>query len=426
MLDIKIFRETPDVVRKNLERRKDSEKLKWVDEIIRLDDQWRKKKQDVDRLRAKRNEVTEEVQKLKKAKKDASAKIKEAQDIPLEIKGAEELMSYYKDKLDALLKRMPNVMHDSVPYGKDDSENAEVKKWGNPRKFDFEVRGHVEVGENLGLLEFERSAKISGHGFYFLKGELALLNQAVIRFAIDHMVKRGYLYVEPPLMMRQKPYEGVTDLGDFGNVMYKIEGEDLYMIATSEHPLVSQYMDEVLQEVDLPIKLCGYSMCFRKEVGSRGIDTKGLFRTHQFNKVEQVVICKPEESWELHKEIVNNTEELFHALELPYRLVNICTGDLGIVAAKKYDLEVWMPRQKGYKEVASASNCTDYQARRLNIKYGKEGGDKFLAHTLNNTVVATSRALVAIIENYQNKDGTITVPNALLPYMNGITVIRKR
>ncbi|RME55378.1 serine--tRNA ligase [Candidatus Woesearchaeota archaeon] len=424
MLDINLFRQNPDIVRQNLKRRKDEERLKQVDEIIKLDNGWRRKKVEVDNLRSKRNELTKKIQELKKQKKDAQDIINEAREVGEQLKDAEELMLFYKQKLDALLKSMPNIMHESVPYGKDDTENVEVKKWGAPRKFEFELKSHVELGENLGLLEFDKSAKISGSGFYFMKGDLALLNQALIRFAIDHMMRKGYLYVEPPLMIRRKPYEGVTDLNDFENVMYKIENDDLYMIATSEHPLVSQYMDEVLSPDELPIKLCGYSMCFRREVGSHGIDTKGLYRTHQFNKVEQVVICKPEDSWELHKEIVQNTEDFFQALELPYRIVNICTGDLGIVAAKKYDIEVWMPRQGKYAEAGSASNCTDYQARRLNIKYGQEGGEKFLVHTLNNTVVATSRALVAIMENYQNEDGTITVPKVLVPYMNGKTLIK--
>jgi len=426
MLDLKLFRENPEVVKQNLERRKDKSRLKQVDEIIKLDNDWRRKKQEVDKLRAKRNDITSEVQKLKKSKKDVSSKIIEAQTVSEKLKESEELMNFYKEKLDVLMKSMPNIMHESVPYGKDDSENVEVKKSGNIPKKDFKLKSHVELGEELAMLDFDKSAKLAGAGFYFLKGELALLNQALIKFAIDHMIKKGYLYMETPLMMRKQPYEGVTDLSDFENVMYKIDEDDLYLIATSEHPLVGQYMNDVIDENELPIKMCAYSMCFRREVGSRGIDTKGLFRTHQFNKVEQVVICNPEESWDLHKEIVQNTEEFFQALELPYRIVNICTGDLGIVAAKKYDIEVWMPRQDKYAEVGSASNCTDYQARRLNLKYGKEGGEKFLVHTLNNTVVATSRALVAIMENNQNKDGSITIPKVLVPYMNGVKVIKKK
>jgi seryl-tRNA synthetase len=426
MLDLKLFRENPEVVKQNLERRKDKSRLKQVDEIIKLDNDWRRKKQEVDKLRAKRNDITSEVQKLKKSKKDVSSKIIEAQTVSEKLKESEELMNFYKEKLDVLMKSMPNIMHESVPYGKDDSENVEVKKSGNISKKDFKLKSHVELGEELAMLDFDKSAKLAGAGFYFLKGELALLNQALIKFAIDHMIKKGYLYMETPLMMRKQPYEGVTDLSDFENVMYKIDEDDLYLIATSEHPLVGQYMNDVIDENELPIKMCAYSMCFRREVGSRGIDTKGLFRTHQFNKVEQVVICNPEESWDLHKEIVQNTEEFFQALELPYRIVNICTGDLGIVAAKKYDIEVWMPRQDKYAEVGSASNCTDYQARRLNLKYGKEGGEKFLVHTLNNTVVATSRALVAIMENNQNKDGSITIPKVLVPYMNGVKVIKKK
>ncbi|MBU4242183.1 MAG: serine--tRNA ligase, partial [Nanoarchaeota archaeon] len=316
-------------------------------------------------------------------------------------------------------------LHESVPYGKDDSENKEVRKWGKLKKFDFELKSHVEIVENLGLVDFERSAKISGTGFYILLGDLALLEQAITRFAIDTMLKKNFILLQPPLMMRRKPYEGVTDLEAFEDVIYKIEDEDEYFIATSEHPMAAMYMDETIDESQLPLKFVGSSMCFRKEIGAHGIDTKGLFRLHQFNKIEQFVFCKPEDSWKIHEELLKNAEEVFQALEIPYKIVNICTGDIGTVAAKKYDLEGWSPRQKKYIELCSCSNVTDYQARRLNIKYGKEGGEKQILHTLNSTVVATSRVLVAIIENYQNKDGTVTIPKVLLPYMNKKKLLKK-
>lgn len=422
MLDLKLFRENPEIIKKDLDRRKDEDKKKWVEEIIKLDQDWRRKKFEVDKLRAERNEVTAEIQKLKKAKKDANAVISKAKDLAKKLEDAEDLMSFYQEKRDAFLKKIPNLMHDSVPYGEDEKDNVEVKKWGNAKK--SEVVNHVELGERLQVLDFEKSAKISGNGFYFLKGNLALLNQALIRFVIDYLIKKNYCYVEVPLMMRRKPYEGVTDLSDFENVMYKIENDDLYLIATSEHPLVAQFMNEVLDEDKLPLKICSYSMCFRKEIGSHGIDTKGLFRTHQFNKVEQVIICKPEDSWNLHKELVQNSEGILQELKLPYRVVNVCTGDLGIVAAKKYDIEVWRPRMNEYTEVSSISNCTEYQSRRLKIECGKVGGDKALVHTLNGTGVATSRVLVAILENYQNDDGSITVPDVLIPYMNGVRIIK--
>jgi seryl-tRNA synthetase len=420
MLDINLFRETPDVVRQNLERRKDEEKLQWVEEIINLDKDWRKKKQEVEDLRRRRNELTNEIQELKKSGKDASSSISSAKDIPEKIKEAEEVMNLCKDKLDNYLMRMPNIMHESVPYGKDDSENVEIRKWGEVTKFDFEVKSHVEIAEKLGLADFERSAKVSGAGFYYLKGDLALLEQAMLRFAVDKMIQKGYTLVYPPLMIRRKPYEGVTDLAEFGDVLYKIENEDLYLISTSEHPLAAMYMDETLQEDKLPIKLVGISPCFRKEVGSSGIDTKGVFRRHQFNKVEQFVFSRPEDSWKIHEELIKNAEEIFQELEIPYRVVNICTGDLGIVAAKKYDIELWSPRQGKYIETVSGSNCTDYQARRLNIKCGKEGGEKRVLHTLNSTAIATpSRSIVAILENNQQKDGSVKIPKVLVPYMNG-------
>ena len=303
-------------------------------------------------------------------------------------------------------------------------ENVEVKKIGKPKKFDFKLISHGELAEKLGIADFKKATQVSGAGFYYLFGELALLNQALSQYAIDFMIKKGYKFVIPPLMLNKKAYEGVTDLADFQNVMYKIEDDDMYMIATAEHPIAALYMNEVIPEEDLPLKLVGFSPCFRKEIGSHGVDTKGLFRVHQFWKVEQFIFCKPEDSWKYHEELIKNSEELFKSLELPYRIVNICTGDLGIIAAKKYDLELWMPRQEAYKEACSCSNCTDYQARRLNIKLGKRGSSNLqLVHTLNNTAIATSRAMVAILENFQNKDGSIDIPKPLHKYMGGIKKI---
>ncbi|MEM4366151.1 MAG: serine--tRNA ligase, partial [Candidatus Woesearchaeota archaeon] len=283
-----------------------------------------------------------------------------------------------------------------------------------PKKPDFELKSHGELLEQWALGDFRRGAKISGAGFQFIKGKIALLDLALQQFAIQKLLKKGYTFVMPPMMMRRKPYEGVVSIADFENVMYKIEGEDLYAIATSEHPLVAQFLDEVLDERELPIRLCGLSACFRKEIGSHGVDTRGLFRVHQFNKVEQVIISKPEESWHLHEEMQRNAEELFESLEIPFRVVNCCTGDLGMVAAKRYDIEAWFPRQGKYAEVTSASNCTDYQAVGLNIRYqhGKEQKRDYV-HTLNATAIATGRAIVAILENFQEKDGSVSVPKVL-------------
>jgi seryl-tRNA synthetase len=426
MLDINLIREKPELVKKNLERRKDPEKLKLLDELIKTDEEWRKLKTQSDSLRSERNKISEQINQAKKEGKDIKAILKKAKEVPEKIKKIEEKQEELWKKEKNLLMRIPNLMHESVPYGKDESENVEVKKWGKPRKFDFPLKSHAEIAEQLSIADFDRSTKIAGVGFYFLKGELALLNQALIRFAVDSLVKKGYTYIEPPLMLKRKAYEGMVSLEDFENVMYKIEGEDAFMIATAEHPIGAMYMDETLSEEQLPLKYVGFSINFRKEIGTHSVDEKGLFRTHQFNKVEQFIFCRPEDSWKLHEELQKNSEELYTALELPWRAVNICTGDLGIIAAKKYDIELWMPRQETYKEVGSNSNCTDYQARRLNLKCIDKHGNRRFLHTLNNTAIATSRTMVAILENNQNKDGTITVPKVLVPYMNGIKVIGKK
>jgi len=425
MLSIKFIRENSDLVKKSLEKRKDDEKIKWVDDLLNVDEKWRSLKQEVDELRHKRNVVTEEIMKLKKENKDASEKIKEAKEIPEKIKQLEKELEKVEKKKIFFLMRIPNILHDSVPYGKDDSENVEIKKVGKVPKIKFDLKPHGELAEELGIVDFKRAAKIAGSGFNYLKGELALLDLALQRFAIDFLVKKGYKLVYPPFMMNRKAYEGVTDLADFENVMYKIEDEDLYMIATSEHPVGAMLMDEVISENKLPLKFCAISACFRKEIGSHGVDTRGLFRMHQFNKIEQFIFCKPEDSWKLHEELQKNSEEMFKQLGIPFRVVNICTGDIGIIAAKKYDIEAWFPRSKKYMEVTSCSNCTDYQANRLNIRYEVKTGERYHVHTLNNTGIATSRAMVAILENYQQKDGSIKIPKVLQKYMYGKKFIGK-
>ena len=426
MLDIKFIRENPSIVKKDLEKRQDKEKIKWVDDLLDKDKEYRELLQKNQELRCKRNVITEEINKLKKEGKDISSKIKEVKELPDKIKESDERIKELQDKIYYYLMRLPNILHKSVPVGKDENDNKEVKKWGEKPKLDFELRTHGELIEDLGLANFEDAVKVSGKGFYYLLGDLALMELALQRFAVEVLVKKGYTLVEPPLMLRRKPYEGVTDLADFEKMMYKVEGEneDLYLIATSEHPIGAMMMNKLLDEKELPLKFCGISSCFRKEIGSHGIDEKGLFRVHQFNKIEQFIFCKPEDSWKFHEELIGNAEALFQKLKLPYRVVRICTGDIGIVAAKKYDLEAWMPREKAYKEVVSCSNCTSYQAVRLNIKY-KKTEEKEYIHTLNSTAIATGRALRAIIENYQQKDGSIKVPAVLVPYMNGIKVIGK-
>jgi seryl-tRNA synthetase len=427
MLDIKLIRENPDLIKKNLEKRQDVEKIKWVDELLEADKKRRELIVRVNELRKKRNDITEEIAKLKKQGKDVSKLLKEVKEIPERIKRMEEELTKQEERVNWYLLRLPNLLHDSVPFGKDDKDNVIVKIWGKPPNFDFQPKNHLEILEGLGLIDMERASKVAGAGFYYMKEELALLDQAIQRFAIDLLRKKGYKLVQPPYMLRKDAYMGVTDLDAFHDVLYKIENEDLYMIATAEHPLGAMFMNEVFSKKDLPLKLIGISPCFRKEVGAHGKYTKGLFRVHQFHKVEQFIFCLPEDSWRLHEELQQNSEELYQALGLHYRVVNVCTGDIGSIAAKKYDIEVWMADGQ-FRESGSNSNCTDYQARRLNIKYRERDGQASIGfvHTLNNTALATSRTIIAIVEQYQQKDGSVVIPKALRPYMNGIDFLEKK
>ncbi|MFX1606599.1 MAG: serine--tRNA ligase, partial [Promethearchaeota archaeon] len=314
---------------------------------------------------------------------------------------------------------IPNILHESVPYGAGEEDNEIVKEWGGRPEFDFEYHSHVDLLETLDVGDIPRAARLAGSRFYYLKNELVMLDIAMQQMALEMLIERGYSPIYPPFMMKREPYEGVVDLADFEDVMYKIEGEDLYLIATSEHPMAGMYMGEVFEPTDLPLRLAGVSACFRKEAGSHGKDTKGIFRVHQFNKVEQFVFSLPEDSWNIHEELIKNEEDYVQALNLPYRIVNVCTGDMGIVAAKKLDLEFWFPGQQKYREGGSCSNCTAYQATRLNIKYRlKKGGtEKAYLHTLNSTMMANPRTMVAIIENYQREDGSVKIPKALHKYL---------
>jgi len=423
MLNIHLIRENPEIVKADLKKRKDLDKLEYVDDLIKKDSEVRKLKQKVDGLRKKRNDISKKINELKKSGKDAKKEIKDAKDLPKQIDEAEVTIDELNKKIKFYLMRLPNILHESVPYGKDDSENVEIKKIGKVPEFKFELKGHSQLIEDLGIGDFEKASQVSGAGFNYMFGELSLLNWALMRFAIDDLTKKGYKFVIPPLLLRRKAYEGVTDLEDFENVMYKVEDEDLFMIATSEHPIGALFMNEILKEEDLPIKLVGMSPCFRREIGSAGVDTKGMFRTHQFWKIEQFIFCKSEDSWKFHEELQDNAEKLYQKLKIPYRVVNICTGDIGIIAAKKYDIECWFPRQSKYRETGSNSNCTDYQARRLNIKYINSKGEKEFVHTLNNTAIATSRTMVAILENFQQKNGSVKIPTVLHSYMNGLKKI---
>jgi seryl-tRNA synthetase len=421
MLDIKLIREHPEIVRKDLEKRGEPEKIEMLNNLIEYDIEWRNLLTEASELRHKRKQITAEVANLKKQKKDASKQIEQAKSIPQQIKELEVKVAEYREKADQLLLKLPNILHETVPFGKDEHDNVVEKLVGKPPKFGFEPKSHVEIASDLDLIDFERAAKVSGHGFYYLKGDLARLDFAIMTYTIDLLRNRAYTLIEPPLMMHRKPYLGVTDLEFFGDQLYKIEDDDLYLIATSEHPMAASFMDEILLQQDLPIKYVGVSPCFRKEVGAHGKYTKGLFRVHQFNKIEQFIFCHPDDSWKYHEELQKNSEDLYKGLGLHYRVVNVCTGDIGIIAAKKYDIEVWMA-DGTYREAGSNSNCTDYQARRLNIKYREKEGQSPVGfvHTLNNTALATSRTLIAILEQYQQKDGSVVIPEVLRPLMGGL------
>ena len=420
MIDIKILRENPELILDNLKKKFQEDKLPLVKRILKFDGDWRKEKYVVDKLRSERNKISEQINQLMKSKKKEEAKVLiiEAKKIPDKIEKHEAKMKMLRIKLDETLSKIPNFISDETPIGKDDSENVVEKVIGGAKVPDFEVKNHVELTESLGISDFESSAKVAGKGFYYLEGDLALLNQALITFAIKKMTEKGFRYVETPLMVNRKVINNVTDLNDQQNMVYKIEGEELFLIGTSEHSLIGRFIEEEISEKKLPIKHTSYSMCFRREVGSHGLDERGLFRTHQFNKVEMIVICKPEESESYFKELQNITLEIFKELEIPTRVLRICSGDLGDLKKDQVDIEAWSPRRKAYFEVGSCSNLTDAQARKLKITT-RIKGERITPHTLNNTAIATSRALVAILENNQNKDGSITIPKVLQDYMGG-------
>lgn len=428
MLDIRLIRENPELIRNNLKKRGDPENLKMLDALIGYDKKWRQLLTRLNELRHERRLITVDIAKLKKQGKEAGEEVLKAKKIDMEITQKEKEASEIEEKVRDHLMRLPNLLHESVPKGRDENDNVQIRTWGEIPTFAFAVKGHIDLGLSLDIMDIERAGKIAGARFYYLKREGVLLDMALMSFALEEMTKKGYMPVEPPFLMRRKPYEGVVALSDFEDVLYKVEKEDLYLIATSEHPMAAMFMDETLKAEDLPIKLVGISTNFRKEAGAHGKDTRGIFRTHQFNKIEQFVFCKPEDSWKIHEELIHNAEKLIQKLGLPYRVMNVCTGDIGTVAAKKYDIEAWMPAQNAYKEIVSCSNCTDYQARRLNLKYREKEGEppKGFVHTLNSTAIATGRTIVAILENYQQEDGSVIVPEVLRKYMGGIEKIESK
>jgi len=415
MIDIKLIRENPGLVKENIKKKFQDQKMPLVDKVKKLDEEWRKLKSEGDALRAERNKISEAINQAKKAKKDVSALVGKAKELPGQIAELEEKCGKLEIEIKDIMMQIPNIIHSSVPIGKDASENVEIKKIGKPVKKDFPIKGHVELGEELGLLDCETSADVSGKGFYFLRGKLAELNMALINFAREYMASQGFQYTEPPLMIKKEILTGVYSNAEIEVMAYKVQDEDLYLIATSEHPLIGQFINKTIKKDDLPIKQTAYSMCFRREIGSHGIDEKGIYRTHQFNKQEMIVICEPSESYKWYDKMLECTIEIFKALELPTRVIECCSGDLADLKAKSCDLEAWSPKQEKYFEVASLTNMEEAQARRLNIKI-EDKGNRYFAHTLNNTVIATSRALVAIMENHQQKDGSIKVPKALWKY----------
>lgn len=426
MIDIKLIRENPDVVKENIKKKFQKDKLPLVDEVRKKDEEWRLLKTQIDKLRHERNDVSKKISEAKKAGKDTKKLLADAEKIPDKIAKIEEKAKILETAIEQTMYKIPNIIHASVPLGKDASENVEVEKIGTPKKYDFPLKNHVEVAEGRYLADFETAAKVAGNGFYYLRGDLALLNQALIRFGMEYMVKKGYLYVETPLMIHGDVVQGVMSFPEMNAMMYKIENEDLYLIGTSEHSLIGYYKDRTLNWKEFPLKNASYSMCFRKEVGSHGINEKGLYRTHQFNKVEMVVICHPDDSYKLYDEMLQCSIDIYKQLDIPTRVLECCSGDLADLKAKSCDVEFWSPVEKKYVEIGSLTNMEEAQARRLKIKFLDKDNQKKFAHTLNNTAIATSRAMRAILENNQQKDGSVKVPDVLVPYMFGKKIIGQK
>ena len=420
MLDIKLVRENPGIVRESLRKRGLTERLDQVDHLLQLDAEWRRLQAQADQLRKRRNEITASIADARKQKHDTTALMKEAETIPDRIKGLEARIGEVREKVENILMNLPNIAHDSVPFGKDEDDNVEVRKWGTISRFDFKTLDHIDLGLKHGLIDIEKAGRVAGARFYYLRKDLVRLNYALIKYGLDFVGKKSFQLHQPPYFLRRDVIAGAVSLTDFEEMIYKIEGEDLYLIPTAEHALLALHNDDIIDQQNMPLRYAGISPCFRKEAGAHGRDTKGIFRVHQFEKVEMFLFSIPEDSWTLHEELLRNVEEFFQSLNIPYRVVNVCTGDLGTVAAKKYDLEAWLPGQGKYREMASCSNCTSYQAVRSKVRYREKPSlpTKYV-HTLNSTLVATERAIVAIMENNQTSDGTIEIPQVLQSYMNG-------
>ena len=419
MLDMKMIRENPESIRKML---KDRDVQFDLDSLLELDKKRRDMIISTDELRKKKNEMSIKISEAKKTGSEATTIIQEMQSVSQDLTKLEEIQQRTELEYSKLALTIPNTLDKSVPCG-DVSASKETRKWGSVPKFEFEVKDHIDLSESLNLLELERAAKTAGARFYYLKGDLVKLNQSLIQFGLDFLSEKGYTMFQPPYMINRKSMQGAVILDDFEDVIYKIDGQDLYLIGTSEHAMVSMHGNEILDGNLLPTRYASISPCFRKEAGAHGKDQKGIFRVHQFEKIEQFVFSKPEDSSNEHEKMIAITEEFFQKLEIPHRIVLLASGDMGKISAKTYDLEAWMAGQNAYREVASCSNCLDYQSRRLKIRFrDKTNEDTQYAHTLNSTLVATERTMVAIIENFQTKDGHINIPNALQKYMGKKTI----
>ena len=427
MIDIKLLRDSPDIIRRNITRRFQEEKLALVDRLIENDLNWRKGLEELNDLRHGKNLLDQQIKELKSSGKAAQQQIEESRKLASRIKTLDAEVRELKESLDRDMLYVPNIAHESVPTGESEEDNVEVRRWGETPVFPFQARDHIDLGLELELFDLEKAASVAGARWYYLKNELVLLQMALMRFALDKLIEKGFIPVYPPAMIRGRVMEGAGYLPEGREDIYKIEGEDLYVVGTSEQALAGMHEGEILDEADLPIRYAGISPCFRTEVGSHGRDTKGIFRVHQFEKVEMFIFCHPEVSWEEHERMISIAEEIFRELKLPHRVVNVCTGELGGVAAKKYDIEVWLPGQGRFREVNSCSNCTDFQARRLGVRFREAPGRPTqFVHTLNSTTLASSRALIAIIENYQTSEGKIAIPDALRHYLPGMRVIERK
>ena len=419
MIDIKLIRTNPELVKENIKKKFQDEKLELVDKVVALDEEYRKTKTECDSLRNVRKVRSKEIGGLMaKGLRDEAEKAKaEVTELGEKLTEMEALETKLEGEIKEIMMVIPNIIDDSVPIGKDDSENVEVEKFGEPAVPDFEVPYHVDIMEKVNGIDIDSARSTSGNGFYYLKGDIAQLQSCILSYARDFMIDKGFTYYIPPFMIRSAVVTGVMSFDDMANMMYKIEGEDLYLIGTSEHSMIGKFIDTIVPESDLPQTLTSYSPCFRKEVGSKGIEERGVYRIHQFEKQEMVVVCKPEESMDWFHKLYSYTVEFFRTLDIPVRTLECCSGDLADLKVKSIDVEAWSPRQKKYFEVGSCSNLGDAQARRLGIRVKTDDGNKYFPHTLNNTVVAPPRMLIAFVENNLNEDGSIRIPKALQPYM---------